>query len=64
MEEVDASQSVTILIYHAVSLGRCVIGPTIFLQQDSDPKYTANVIKNYLQCKEEQGDLEVIVWPP
>ncbi|KAK1804887.1 hypothetical protein P4O66_019256, partial [Electrophorus voltai] len=33
-------------------------------QQDNDPKHTANVIKNYRQCKEEQDVLEVMVWPP
>ncbi|KAK6476651.1 CD276 antigen [Huso huso] len=33
-------------------------------QHDNDPKHTAKVIKNYLQRKEEQGVLEVMVWPP
>ncbi|XP_066567848.1 putative LOC110439812 homolog [Amia ocellicauda] len=33
-------------------------------EHDNDPKHTAKVIKNYLQCKEEQGFLEVLVWPP
>lgn len=29
----------------------------------SNPKHTANVISNYLQWTEKQGDLEVIIWP-
>ncbi|KAM3936544.1 uncharacterized protein RB166_005794 [Leptodactylus fuscus] len=32
-------------------------------RQDNNPKYTANGIKNYLQCKDEQGVLEVMIWP-
>ena len=44
--------------------GRHLIGPKFILQQDNDPKHTANVIQNYLQRKEEQGVLEVMVWPP
>ncbi|KAK1794182.1 hypothetical protein P4O66_011080 [Electrophorus voltai] len=35
-----------------------------FLQQDNEPKHTADVIKNYLQRKEKQEILEVMVWPP
>ena len=41
-----------------------MIGPKFILQQDNDPKHTANVIKKYLQRKEEQEVLEVMVWPP
>ena len=41
-----------------------MIGTKLILQQDNDPKHTANVIKNYLQRKEEQEVLEVMVWPP
>ncbi|XP_051789511.1 thiamin pyrophosphokinase 2 isoform X2 [Erpetoichthys calabaricus] len=33
-------------------------------KQDNNPKDTAKVIKNYLQRKEEQEVLEVMVWPP
>ena len=41
-----------------------MIGTKFILQQDKHPKHTANVIKNYLQPKEEQEVLEVMVWPP
>ena len=51
-------------IHHAIPSGRRLIGPKFILQQDNDPKHTANVIKNYLQRKEEQEVLEVMVWPP
>jgi len=53
-----------ILIHHEISSGRHLIGPIFILQHDNDPKHTAKVIKNYLQRKEEQGVLEVMVWPP
>ena len=53
-----------ILIHHAIPSGRRMIGTKFILQQDNDPKHTANVIKNYLQRKEEQEVLEVMVWPP
>jgi hypothetical protein len=52
-----------ILIHHAISSGRHLIGPEFILQHDNDPKHTAKVIKNY-QHKEEQGVLEVMVWQP
>ena len=41
-----------------------MIGTKCILQQYNNPKHTANVIKNYLQRKEEQKVLEVMVWPP
>ena len=53
-----------ILIHHAIPSGRRMMGTKFILQQDNDPKHTANVIKNYLQRKEEQEVLEVKVWPP
>ncbi|MBN3305941.1 BT2A1 protein, partial [Amia calva] len=53
-----------ILIHHAIPAGRHLIGPKFILLHDNDPKHTATVIKNYLQRKEEQGVLEVMVWPP
>ncbi|XP_063336344.1 G-protein coupled receptor-associated protein LMBRD2B-like [Pelmatolapia mariae] len=37
---------------------------TAHTSQDNDPKHTAKVIRNYLQCKEEQEVLEVMVRPP
>ena len=60
----NAEKDRQILLHHAIPSRRCVVGPKCILQQDKDPKHTANVMKNYLQCKEEQGVLEVMVWPP
>ena len=48
--------------YLSIPSGRCMIGPKCILHQDIQPKHTANVIKNYLQCKEDQEALEVKVW--
>ncbi len=53
-----------ILIHHAIPSGRRLLGSKFILEQDNDPKHTANFIKNYLKHKEEQGVLEVMVWPP
>ena len=41
-----------------------MIGTKCILQQDNDPKHTANVIKFYLQRTEEQEVLKVMVWTP
>lgn len=30
---------------------------------DNNPKHTGNIIKNYPQCEEKLGVLEVMVWP-
>ncbi len=60
----DAAKYREILIHHAIPSERRLIGSKFVLQQDNDPKHTANVIKNYLKRKEEQGVLEVMVWPP
>src|SRR4029434_6967919 len=49
---------------HAIPSGSRMIGTKCILQQYNNPKHTANVIKNYLQRKEEQKVLEVMVWPP
>lgn len=53
-----------ILIHHAVPSGRRLTGPRFILQQDNEPKHRANVIRNYLQRKDKQGVLEVMVRPP
>lgn len=50
-----------ILIHHTVPAGRHLIGPTFILQQDNNHKHTVSVIKSYVQCKKEQGALEVMV---
>ena len=49
--------------YLSIPSGRRMIGPKCILQQDNNPKHTANVINNYLQCKEDQEALEGKVWP-
>ncbi len=52
-----------ILIKHAVPCGKKLIGKSFILQQDNDPKHTANIVKRYLQRKEENGDLKLMEWP-
>lgn len=52
----DAEEYSQIVSHHAIPSGKCVIGPKFTLQQDNDPKHTANVIENYLQRKEEQKE--------
>lgn len=39
-------------------------GPRFILQQDNDPKHTAKVSKNHLQCRKEQEVLQVMARPP
>lgn len=41
-----------------------MIGPKCILQQDNDPKHSANVIMKYLQRKEGERYLEVMVGLP
>ncbi|KAK3513978.1 hypothetical protein QTP70_000706 [Hemibagrus guttatus] len=53
-----------ILIHHVISSRRCLFGPKFILQQENDPKRIANVNKNYLQHREEEEALEVMVRPP
>ena len=60
----NAEKYKQILIHHAIPSGSRMIGTKCILQQYNNPKHTANVIKNYLQRKEEQKVLEVMGWPP
>ncbi len=60
----NAAKYREILTHHAIPSGRRLIGSKFILQQDNDPKHTTSVIKNYLQRKEEEEVLEVMVWPP
>lgn len=56
----NAEKSRQILFHHAAPSGRRLIDPKFILQ----PKHTANIINNYLHHREDQGVLEVRVWPP
>ena len=53
-----------LLIHHAVPSGKRLIGNGFIFQHDNDPKHTSNVVKAYLQKKEEAGTLTVLDWPP
>lgn len=33
-------------------------------QQDNDPKHTSRYCANYIQRKEQQGVLKIMIWPP
>lgn len=52
-----------ILIHHAMSSGRRLIGRGFTLAHDNDPKHTASTVKAYLKRKEEKGDITVMGWP-
>lgn len=43
--------------------GRCLISPKLALQDDRS-KDTARVVKNHLQCQDEQGEAQQMVRPP
>lgn len=60
----DAEKYKQILIHHAVPSGGHLTGFKFILQQDNNPKHTANDIRNYLQPKEEQEVLDVMVMIP
>lgn len=52
-----------ILIKHAVPSGKKLIGKGFVLQQDNDPKHTANIVKRYLNNKEKSGEMKLLEWP-
>ena len=52
------------ILIHDVSCGRRLAGPNFIFQHDNDLKNTAKKVKDYLQRKENQGELQLIEWPP
>ena len=44
--------------------GRRLVGPNFIFQHDNDPKHTAKKVNDYLQRKENQGQLQLMEWPP
>lgn len=53
----------SILQRHAIRYGIQLIGRGFVFQQDNDPKHTSGLCKNYLQKKEDDGVLQVMIWP-
>ena len=49
----------SILQHHAIPCGQCLIRANFLLQQDSDPKHTSKLCKNYLGKKQSAGILSV-----
>ena len=43
--------------------GKKLIGKGFVLQQDNDPKHTANIVKRYLNNKEKSGEMKLLEWP-
>ena len=52
-----------ILIHHAVPSGRRLVGQNFIFQHDNNPKHTAIKVKDYLQRKENQWQLQLMEWP-
>ena len=53
----------SILQCHAISCGQRLFGANFLLQQDTDPKHTSKLCKNYLGKKQSVGILSVMEWP-
>ena len=60
----NAEKHRQILIHHAVPYSRWLVGPNFIFQHDNDPRLTAKKMKDYLERKENQGQLQLMEWPP
>ena len=60
----NAEKHRQILIHHAVPYSRWLVGPNFIFQHDNDPRLTAKKLKDYLERKENQGQLQLMEWPP
>ena len=60
----NAEKHMQILIHHAVPYDRRLVGLNFIFQHDNDPKFIAKKVKDYLQRQENQGQLQVMAWPP
>ena len=53
-----------ILQRSAIPSGIGLAGYGFTFQQDNDPKHTSRFCKNYLESKEAEGILNIMIWPP
>ena len=53
-----------VLILRTVPSGRRLVGPNFMFQHDGDPENTAKKVMDYLRRKENQRQLQLMVWPP
>ena len=53
-----------ILIHHAVPSDKRLVRPNFIFQHDNNPNHTAKKVKDYIQRKENQGQLQLMEWPP
>lgn len=53
-----------ILEEHAIPSGIRLNGTPFVFQQDNDPKHSSRLCKDYLEQKQEEGVIVIMVWPP
>ena len=53
-----------ILQNSAIPSGIGQAGYGFTFQQDNDPKHTSQLCKSYLESKEAEGVLDIMIWPP
>ena len=53
-----------ILQNSAIPSGIGLAGYGFTFQQDNDPKPTSRLCKSYLESKEAEGVLDIMIWPP